>query len=144
MIHRDNAFDLRKRGIIRILVEAILLAAVRESLHRDIGGRAYVAVFFFKWFKINELKMTNEEIGTEKGEVVIFNPDEDVRLEVRIEGETVWLTRHQISALFGRDIKTIGKHITNALNEELKDLPTVAKFETVQKEGERKVTRFLF
>ena len=143
MIHRDNAFDLRKRGIIRILVEAILLAAVRESLHRDIGGRAYVAVFF-KWFKINELKMANEEIGTGKGEVVIFNPDEDVRLEVRIEGETVWLTRHQISALFGRDIKTIGKHIANALNEELKDLPTVAKFATVQKEGERKVTRFLF
>ena len=43
-MHHDNAFDLRKRGIIRILVEAILLAAVRESLHRDIGGRAYVAV----------------------------------------------------------------------------------------------------
>ena len=100
--------------------------------------------FFLKWFKINELKMANEEIGTGKGEVVIINPDEDVRLEVRIEGETVWLTRHQISALFGRDIKTIGKHIANALNEELKDLPTVAKFATVQKEGERKVTRSLF
>ena len=99
--------------------------------------------FFLKWFEINELKMTNEEIGTGKGEVVIFNPDEDVRLEVRIEGETVWLTRHQISALFGRDIKTIGKHIANALNEELKDMPTVAKFATVQKEGARKVTRLI-
>ena len=87
--------------------------------------------------------MANEEIGTGKGEVVIFNPDEDVRLEVRIEGETVWLTRHQISALFGRDIKTIGKHIANALNEELIDMPTVAKFATVQKEGARKVTRLI-
>ena len=38
-------------------------------------------------------------------------------------------------------MKTIGKHINNALNEELKDVPTVAKFATVQKEGERKVTR---
>ena len=47
-MHHDNAFDLRKRGIIRILVDVILLAAVRESLHRDIGGRAYVAVFFFE------------------------------------------------------------------------------------------------
>ena len=44
MINHDNALNLRKRGIIRILVEAILLAAVRESLHRDIGGRAYIAV----------------------------------------------------------------------------------------------------
>jgi len=43
--------------------------------------------------------------------------------------------------LFQRDIKTIGKHINNALKEELKDVPTVAKFETVQKEGNRKVTR---
>ncbi len=85
---------MRKCEKISKLVEAILLAAVRESLHCDIGGRAYVAVFFLKWFKINELKMANEEIGIRKGEVVIFNPDEDVRLEVRIEGETVWLTRH--------------------------------------------------
>ena len=43
--------------------------------------------------------------------------------------------------MFDRDIKTIGKHINNALNEELKDIPTVAKFATVQKEGNREVTR---
>ena len=55
--------------------------------------------------------------------------------------ETVWLNRQQMAELFGRDIKTIGKHINNALNEELKDIPTVAKFATVQKEGEREVTR---
>ena len=46
-----------------------------------------------------------------------------------------------MAKLFDRDIKTIGKHINNALNEELKDIPTVAKFATVQKEGERDVTR---
>ena len=39
------------------------------------------------------------------------------------------------------DVKTIGKHINNALNEELRDIPTVAKFATVQKEGDREVTR---
>jgi len=43
--------------------------------------------------------------------------------------------------LFGRDIKTIGKHINNALKEELKDMATVAKFATVQKEGDRYVSR---
>ena len=45
--------------------------------------------------------------------------------------------------MFDRDIKTIGKHINNALNEELKGIPTVAKFATVQKEGEREITRNL-
>ena len=48
-----------------------------------------------------------------------------------------------MSKLFDRDIKTIGKHINNALNEELKGIPTVAKFATVQKEGEREITRNL-
>ena len=43
--------------------------------------------------------------------------------------------------MFDRDVKTIGKHINNALKEELQDIPTVAKFATVQKEGDRKVTR---
>jgi len=42
--------------------------------------------------------------------------------------------------LFGRDVKTIGKHINNALREELSDMSTVAKFEIVQKEGIRYVT----
>ncbi len=53
----------------------------------------------------------------------------------------MWLNRQQLAKLFERDVKTIGKHINNALNEELKDISTVAKFETVQKEGERQITR---
>ena len=51
------------------------------------------------------------------------------------------MNRQQMSTLFGRDVKTIGKHINNALNEELKNYPTVAKFATVQKEGNRIVNR---
>ena len=46
-----------------------------------------------------------------------------------------------MSVLFGRDVKTIGKHINNALREELKSVPTVAFFATVQNEGGRNVTR---
>ena len=76
-----------------------------------------------------------------KGEIVLYQPDETVKLEVRLDNETVWLNRQQIATLFDRDIKTIGKHITNALQEELSDIPTVAKFATVQIEGGRTVRR---
>ncbi|MCI8411606.1 MAG: virulence RhuM family protein, partial [Clostridia bacterium] len=73
-------------------------------------------------------------------EIILFE-NQDVKLEVNLKDETVWLNRQQLAKLFDRDIKTIGKHINNALSEELKDIPTVAKFATVQKEGEREVTR---
>ncbi len=77
-----------------------------------------------------------------KNEIVIYQPNELAnRIEVRFEDETVWLNRQQIASLFDRDVKTIGKHINNALKEELKDFPTVAKFATVQKEGNRLITR---
>ena len=72
--------------------------------------------------------------------VLFETQDETVRLDVSVNGDTVWLTRNQMAELFGRDIKTIGKHINNALREEL-DISTVAKFATVQKEGERSVER---
>lgn len=72
-------------------------------------------------------------------EIILFQ-NQNVKLEVNVKDDTVWLNREQISQLFDRDIKTIGKHINTALKEEL-DNSTVAKFATVQKEGNRKVTR---
>ena len=77
----------------------------------------------------------------EKGEIILYQPDNSIELEVRMEAETVWLNRQQMALLFNRDVKTIGKHINNALAEELRGFSTVAKFATVQKEGERVVTR---
>lgn len=77
----------------------------------------------------------------EKGEIVIYQPTDNIRLEVRIEDETVWLNRQQIAVLFDRDVKTIGKHVNNALAQELKGEATIANFATVQKEGGRLVTR---
>ena len=76
-------------------------------------------------------------------DIVIFETeDNQVKLPVTVEGETVWLNRNQMSELFDRDVKTIGKHINNALREELSvDNSTVAKFTTVQIEGEREVER---
>ena len=66
-----------------------------------------------------------------------------MKLEVNLENETVWLNRNQMSELFDRDVKTIGKHINNALKEELSgdNSSTVAKFATVQIEGGREVER---
>ena len=74
-----------------------------------------------------------------KNEIILFE-NQNVTLEVNMKDETVWLNREQLSKLFNRDIKTIGKHINNALKEELDD-STVAKFATVQNEGNRTVTR---
>ena len=91
-----------------------------------------------------------------ESQIVLYQPDDSIRLEVKIDAgnETVWLNRNQIAELFGRDVKTIGKHINNALREELAtetetnvsdvnnpNNPTVAKFATVQIEGGREVTR---
>ena len=66
----------------------------------------------------------------------------DLQLDVTVsqDNETVWLNRNQLAQLFDRDVKTIGKHINNALKEEL-DNSTVAKFATVQTEGGRTVER---
>ena len=74
-------------------------------------------------------------IDSNTGEIVMYQPDETIRLEVRVENEDVWLNRQQIAILFSRDIKTIGKHINNALKEELDDEPVVAKFATTAADG---------
>ena len=74
--------------------------------------------------------------------VIYQSKDGHTQLDVKLEGETVWLNRQQLAELFDRDVNTIGKHINNALKEELNDgIATVAKFATVQTEGTRQVTR---
>ena len=76
-----------------------------------------------------------------QNELVLFeSKDQTISIPVRVKDDTVWLNRNQIAELFGRDVKTIGKHIGNALKEEL-DASTVAKFATVQTEGIREVER---
>ena len=80
--------------------------------------------------------------GADKNEIVVYQPEGgEFHIEVRVENESVWLNRQQMAILFGKDVKTIGKHIANALKEELKDIPTVANFATVQNEGGRDVRR---
>ena len=69
-----------------------------------------------------ENKNNDIQVGSSTdSQIVLYQPDETISLEVKLdtERETVWLNRHQIALLFGRDVKTIGKHINNALREEL-------------------------
>ena len=68
-----------------------------------------------------------------ENEIKIFE-NQNVKLEVNMKDETVWLNANQLSELFDRDSKTIRKHINNALNEELDD-SVVAKFATTAKDG---------
>ena len=69
-------------------------------------------------------------------QIVIYKDENNaIQLEVRMDGEMIWLTRQQLATLFGRDYKTISKHINNALREELADEVVVAKFANTTKHG---------
>ncbi len=76
-------------------------------------------------------------------EIILYRPNELAEhIEVRLEDETVWLNRQQLTILFGRDVKTIGKHINNVFEDgELQKSSTVANFATVQNEGGRTIER---
>ena len=71
-----------------------------------------------------------------ENEVIVFkNGELELEVNVSSKEETVWLNRHQIAKLFGRDIKTINKHINKALEEELANEVVVAKFATTTQHG---------
>lgn len=68
--------------------------------------------------------------------IVIYQTDDgQTQIDVRLENEMIWLTRQQLAGLFGRDYKTISKHINNALKEELADEVVVAKFANTTRHG---------
>lgn len=80
----------------------------------------------------------------EKGEVILYQPNETIKLEVRLEAENVWLTQTQIAELFGTEVPAISKHIRNIYqSEELNRVSTVSKMEIVRQEGIRFVKRNL-
>ena len=80
------------------------------------------------------------ESGT--GEIVLYQPEGEVRLEVRVENDTVWLTQMQMAELFNTDRTSITKHIRNIYQiGELDEISTCAKIAQVRKEGERYITR---
>ena len=75
-------------------------------------------------------------------QIVLYQPDESISLQVKIEEDTVWLTQAQMVELFGSSKANISEHITNIYQQgELGQAATVRKFRTVRKEGNRMVTR---
>lgn len=85
---------------------------------------------------MNEIENNNSNLQYDKeNEIILYQPDSTLSLDVRVDNETVWLNRNQIATLFGRDVKTIGKHINNALKEELDGLSVIAKFATTASDG---------
>lgn len=72
----------------------------------------------------------------EENKIVIYKDENNaIQLDVKMDGDMIWLTRQQLATLFGRDYKTISKHINNALKEELADEVVVAKFANTTQHG---------
>lgn len=85
--------------------------------------------------KKNFSLIDNKNNNGERNEIIVYQPEGgEFHIEVRVENETVWLNRQQMSILFERDVKTIGKHIGNALKEECQN-SVVAKFATTADDG---------
>ena len=77
-----------------------------------------------------------QDATAQQGEIILYQPDETVRLEVRLEGETVWLTQQQIAELFQKAKSTISFHITNIFKEgELEENVVVRKIRTTTQHG---------
>ena len=90
----------------------------------------------------NNTVAQNGQITTNTGEIILYQPDNSIRLEVRMEKETVWLTQAQMAMLFGVDRTVIVKHIGNIFKtNELEESPTCAKIAQLQQEGNRQVLR---
>ena len=100
-----------------------------------------MSISFSNFAAENEMLMNKigNNIGNSQpdreNEIILYQPDSTLSLDVRVENETVWLNRNQLALLFDRDVKTIGKHINNALKEELDGLSVVANFATTASDG---------
>lgn len=91
-------------------------------------------------------KMANNIVSVNEvqGEVIFYQPDNTMRLEVRLEDETVWLTQQQMVTLFQSSKANVSEHIRNIYDQgELEQEATVRNFRTVRKEGNRMVNRTL-
>ena len=80
----------------------------------------------------------SQQLAPQTGEVVLYNPDDTIRLEVRMNEETVWLTQQQIAELFGVNQPAISKHLRNIFNEgELQEKSVYSILEYTAKDGKK-------
>ena len=86
--------------------------------------------------------IATQQLAPQSGEVVLYNPDDTIRLEVRMNEETVWLSQSQMAELFGTQRQAITKHLKNIFeSHELEKTATSSILELLQKEGMRMVRR---
>jgi hypothetical protein len=83
----------------------------------------------------NQVVLSADNQPSEKSVIIYRSEDGTIQIEVQLYNDTVWMNRQQMATLFDRDVKTIGKHIKNALSEELKGYSVVAKFATTATDG---------
>ncbi|GHV35512.1 hypothetical protein FACS1894178_5220 [Bacteroidia bacterium] len=87
--------------------------------------------------------MPIEISANNKNEIILYQPDSAIQLEVLVENETVWLTQAQMVILFGRDQSVISKHIRNVFKEgELDKISVYAKFAYTAADGKTFTTVF--
>ena len=86
--------------------------------------------------------MANDVIPVQKNEIVVYQPNETLRLEVKLEDETVWLTQSQMGELFGCTTRNVRLHLENIYaSGELDEASTGKDFFLVRQEGNRRVSR---
>ena len=84
----------------------------------------------------------NQQFAPNNGEIVLYNPDDTIRLKVRMNDETVWLSQAQIALLFDCSTDNVGLHLKNIFAEdELDKNLTTEFFSVVRMEGSRQVKR---
>lgn len=81
--------------------------------------------------------------GEAKGQILVYETENgEIKIDVRLDNETVWLTQRLMAELSQKDVRTINHHIQNIYTEkELNQEATIRKYEIVQIEGKRKVSR---
>lgn len=83
-------------------------------------------------------------MSASENQIIVYQPNETVRLDVRLENETVWLTQARLGVLFGVDRTVVNRHIHNIYKTgELEESATCAKIAQVQNEGGRSITRIV-
>ncbi len=91
----------------------------------------------------NENQLKGATLQETKSEIILYQPEETVKLEVRVEDETVWLTQAQIGILFGKSKATISEHISNVFKEgELEQKSVVRDFRTTADDGKTYNVKF--
>lgn len=131
----------RKRNLYNL--DVIISVGYRVKSQRGLQLKQWLDQFLMDRKNEIILSQTVDSDGN-RGEIVLYQPDDTTRLEVRMENETVWLTQAQIIELFQSSKANISEHISNIYEQgELVYEATVRNFRTVQKEGDRMVERLL-